>query len=239
MIGYIYCYKNCFNNKVYIGQTTDLVRRKREHLSKANRGYKEKFYNSIRKYGISNFEFSVICSVESDSSSLSKVLDSLEILYISLYDSYNIGYNSTLGGTSKRGYKLSEDFRNKCKLRTYSEDTRKKMSISASNKTVAEDTKLKHRNNAINRNFAKYRELNIDKLNKNRRLAKIKAVLQYSPDNKLMREWESLLDATNYLHSILPELTIPGIKNGIHRHCSGKTKKNLYHGFIWKYKANV
>lgn len=113
------------------------------------------------------------------------------------------------------------------------------MSKSASNKIVSEDTRLKHKENALRRNFAKYRELNIDKLNLNRRLSKVKPVLQYSAEGILIKEWESLIDATIYLYSILPNLTISGIKNGIHRHCSGKTKKNLYYGFIWKYKTNV
>lgn len=43
MIGYIYCYKNVLNGKIYIGQTYDINRRITEHKSKSSRGYKEKF----------------------------------------------------------------------------------------------------------------------------------------------------------------------------------------------------
>lgn len=40
MIGYIYCYKNVLNGKIYIGQTYDINRRITEHKSKSSRGYK-------------------------------------------------------------------------------------------------------------------------------------------------------------------------------------------------------
>lgn len=41
MIGYIYCYKNVLNGKIYIGQTYDINRRITEHKSKSSRGYED------------------------------------------------------------------------------------------------------------------------------------------------------------------------------------------------------
>lgn len=238
MIGYIYCYRNTINNKVYIGQTDNINRRKKEHISKANRGYKEKFYNAIRKYGIDNFEFSILYSFNSSSSSrLSILLDAMEVFLIKKYNSFYEGYNSTLGGHSKRGYTFSEEFKAKCRNKVFSNKTREKMSSSAKNKIVSKETRDKHRDNALKRNFSKYRELNIDKLNINRRLSRIKTVLQLSPEGTIINEWESLVDAVNYLHSLYPNVTLYGLQNGISRHCKGVTKKNLYYGFIWKYKT--
>jgi hypothetical protein len=40
---------------------------------------------------------------------LTKLLNELEIKYIKQYDSFNNGYNLTLGGDSISGYKFSEE----------------------------------------------------------------------------------------------------------------------------------
>lgn len=65
-VGYIYCYKNVLSNKVYTGQTYDINRRITEHKSKALRGYKEKFYNSVKEAAlynnISTSQMSRLCS---------------------------------------------------------------------------------------------------------------------------------------------------------------------------------
>lgn len=54
------------------------------------------------------------------------------------------------------------------------------------------------------------------------------------------KEWDSLDSAVKYLITyIKPNLTYTGAQNGISRHCKGKIKKNVYYGFIWKYKADV
>lgn len=90
----IYKITNLINNRIYIGQSTNIQSRWEEH----------KFYSSnehtalqaaFKKYGVSNFSFEVIeeCSKEQ--------LDEREIYWIKFYDSYNNGYNLTKGGMSK------------------------------------------------------------------------------------------------------------------------------------------
>lgn len=54
----IYKITNKINGKVYIGQTTDsLSRRKSGHIQAATSGSKSKLYSAMRKYGVENFEF--------------------------------------------------------------------------------------------------------------------------------------------------------------------------------------
>lgn len=101
MIGFIYKVTNLINNKVYIGQTIqDVKYRWYRHCGKSGISQAElntHFKRAILKYGKENFKVEVI--EECDSSQLNE----REKYYISYFDSYNNGYNSTLGGTD--GYK--------------------------------------------------------------------------------------------------------------------------------------
>ena len=236
MTGYIYKFTNRINDKVYIGQTYNLQTRLNSHKSKAL-NTKNKFYNAVRKYGWENFELSILSTIIANTKEeLSSLLDKLEIEYIRQYNSYKSGYNSTLGGHSKRGYKLSEEFSEKCKSRTYSDDTRKKMSISAKNRIISEETRLKLRNSAIKRNFSKYRELTTSSRNKAIKRALGVPVLQLDINFNIINRFDSISDAIKYIkNSISPNLTLVGIRKGLSRHCTDETKKLLYKGFVWKY----
>lgn len=239
MFGYIYKYENIINGKVYIGQTVDLTSRMSSHKNKSTY-VRNKFYNAVRKYGWANFNYSVIAKVESDSlESVTDLLDKLEIEYISQYDSYYHGYNSTLGGHSKRGYKLSDEFSKMCKRRTYSNETRRKMSIAAHNRKVSDSTREKCRQNALKRNFAQFRELTTDKRNAAIRKSKAKPVNQLDTNGNLINTFETVRDAAHFVWSNLAkDLKYDSIENAIINHCKGKSKNIIYYGFIWQYKTS-
>lgn len=91
----IYKITNLINNKVYIGQTVrPLQRRWNQHIIDAQNHKNEKnhFHSAIRKYGKQNFKAEVI------ETCLEEQLNEKEKYWINFYDSYNNGYNSTLGG---------------------------------------------------------------------------------------------------------------------------------------------
>lgn len=89
----IYMAKNKVNNKIYIGQTIKtLEQRKAQHIATALSGNGFRFHNAIRRYGIDNFVWSIVEEVN-DINKLSE----REIYWIRFYDSYNTGYNSTIG----------------------------------------------------------------------------------------------------------------------------------------------
>ena len=237
MTGYIYKFTNIINGKIYIGQTCNLQSRISSHKNKALK-IKTKFYNAIRKYGWENFEFSILSVVNANSKKeLTILLDKLEVEYINQYNSYKLGYNSTLGGHSKRGYKLSKEYSEKCKNRIYSADTRKKMSISARNRVVSKETREKMRDSAIRRNFSKYRELTAESRNASIKKSLGKPILQLDSNFNIISRFESITDAVIYIkNNIAPNLALTGIWKGLSRHCKGITKKPLYKGFIWKYE---
>ena len=62
MKGIIYKATNKKNGKVYVGQTTNtLERRKRGHKDRAkNTNYNSHFHNAIRKYGFDVFKWEII-----------------------------------------------------------------------------------------------------------------------------------------------------------------------------------
>lgn len=108
----IYMFKNKINDKCYIGQSINLYKRLREHISWFN---KEKgdtvIHRAFIKYGISNFEIQILEKLEYYEG-IKVELDELEKKYIQEYDSYNNGYNSTLGGDAGvLGLKMTEEQR--------------------------------------------------------------------------------------------------------------------------------
>lgn len=152
---------------------------------------------TYRKYGFDNFSFSILYTFHSKSlDRLTILLDAMETFLIRKFDSYN---NSTLGGHSKRGYTFSEEFKEKCRNRRHSLETRRKMSISVHNRVVSETTKEKLRSIAVSNNSYKYIEPFKDKATSNRRKAITKPVIQLDKNGVLIKEWESLTDASKSL----------------------------------------
>lgn len=92
MIG-IYKITNKINNKIYIGQSSNIARRWSYYRNPPkNIPYNSAILKAIDKYGIDNFQFEIIeqCSTE--------LLNEKEIYWIAYFNSYKDGYNLTPGG---------------------------------------------------------------------------------------------------------------------------------------------
>lgn len=106
-MGYIYKISNSVNDKVYIGQTIQLIsERWKTHLFRAKNNYKTHLYSAMRKYGIENFTIEELEQIDN------KELDSREKYWIKYYDSYYNGYNSTLGGQDNKSCYPVEEIKN-------------------------------------------------------------------------------------------------------------------------------
>lgn len=91
----IYKITNKINGKVYIGQSVNVFKRWSVHGNVNKVTNKPQVISkAIQKYGIESFTFEVLetCTKE--------LLNSREIYWISKYNSYKEGYNSTSGGDS-------------------------------------------------------------------------------------------------------------------------------------------
>lgn len=102
-MNYIYCYTNKTNGHKYVGQTNNIERRKREHLSNAtnvdSKEYNYLFHKKLREYGEENFIFSILQELDTDDKNL---VDEAERFWIKEMKSFVRsgcgGYNLTEGG---------------------------------------------------------------------------------------------------------------------------------------------
>lgn len=99
-MGFIYKITNTVNGKIYIGQThRTIAERWQEHCTTT---HDTAINRAFKKYGLSKFSISEVeeCSNE--------ILDEREIYWINYYNSYNNGYNSTIGGGGAYKYSYLE-----------------------------------------------------------------------------------------------------------------------------------
>jgi group I intron endonuclease len=106
----IYKVTNKTNGKMYIGQTIfDLDKRKDQHINTAlSNKYKSHFHSALKKHGVNNFDWDIIAECDNTDE-----LNRLEAYYIGYYDTYNNGYNLTIGGGGMSGWKPTEKTRQK------------------------------------------------------------------------------------------------------------------------------
>lgn len=142
----IYKATNTVNGKSYIGIAADFENRKAVHLHNARKENGEKFYfhRAIRKYGETSFEWSILLE--------NATLDD-EIRLIAEHETYQNGYNLTIGGDGNNGWVMSEETKRKigkkalgnkkCLGRVVSEETKRKISNSLVGKPLDEETKKK------------------------------------------------------------------------------------------------
>lgn len=91
----IYKITNEINGKAYIGQSICIEERFKQHKREAfykNKRSNKILYQAFRKYGLENFSFEILeeCTKEE--------LDNREIYWIKYYNTFNDGYNLTMGG---------------------------------------------------------------------------------------------------------------------------------------------
>ena len=95
-MGFVYKITNQVNGKEYIGKTNfSLEKRWSEHQNDAwkERNNHRALYRAIRKHGITNFTIQPLFESESP-----QELEEMEVKFIKEYNTFNDGYNMTIGG---------------------------------------------------------------------------------------------------------------------------------------------
>lgn len=104
----IYKITNKQSGKSYIGQSTNIEKRWKNHKIAAfdlnHAGYNYPLYRAFRKYGIASFDFEILECCDPDNQ------NEAEIKWIAYYKSFEKGYNQDKGGTNSTHYnKLSDE----------------------------------------------------------------------------------------------------------------------------------
>lgn len=201
------------SNKVYIGLSKDIESRwKGYSIEKKTLPQQKKLYYSFKKYGIVNHKFEVIeeCNIQD--------LEEREIFYIKLYDSFNLGLNSTRGGnyfwennigkihTSVTINKMKEYWEKNSKPR--SKETIEKISLTKRlNPRITTPDMIQNCRNASTTK---------------------KPINQLDLEGNFIKEWESINEASRKLN----------IRNDGISSCLRKKQKTSY-GFKWEYKNNL
>ena len=154
----IYCIKNTINNKEYIGLTTRTLEHSwKQHIYESNKQdsweWNTPLGNAIKKYGKDSFQVFVVevCSSEAELK-----LKEIQLIKERKSLASETGYNLTLGGDGRLGYKLSEETKRKIgegnKGKTYTAESLEKMSVAAKKRSVGKLSPMdgkKHTDDAL------------------------------------------------------------------------------------------
>jgi group I intron endonuclease len=127
----VYRIRNKVNNHIYIGSSTDVYHRKRNHKAKLRLGTSDHtlLQEAVNEFGLNNFKFKVLLICDPDM-----------LLYYeqACIDKFKPEYNMCPNAESSRGIKRSEEFRRKTSEskmgnknwegRKHTEETKKKLS---------------------------------------------------------------------------------------------------------------
>lgn len=139
----MYCYliTNKVNGKQYVGITSKTVsQRFYEHIYDAKKGGGKHLCCAIRKYGEESFIVETLSRHRKW-----ECLCRQEVKMIRKYDTYNKGYNHTFGGDGSKGFKHTEEFKNKVSMRhtgkKVSKETRDRLSKALKGKKISNPRK--------------------------------------------------------------------------------------------------
>jgi group I intron endonuclease len=237
MISGIYMIQNTINNKIYIGQSKNILNRWASEKSKRNNIY---LNNAIKKYGIDKFNFKILkeCNI--------KKLNFYERYYILKYKSNNnkYGYNMQDGGKQFRFSKdyLTPVFRfnmNGKLLNKYISisDASEKNKISHGNISRA----IKNKSNAGGFYWSKQNKIELKNMKCNNNIYSLNnynkptpKILQLDNDNNIIHEFKSIYEINNSFN-----ISIKKINQCLYYKGKYKiTHNNKDYRFIRKYNIN-
>ncbi len=146
----IYKATNRINGKSYIGYASNFKKRQIYHRSVSHRG-KSYFHNAIKKHGWDNFEWSILKENATHED---------EKYFIKEYNTFNDGYNLTLGGEGLLGFSPSSETREKIsqseKGKVVSGETKKRISDAGKGRRHSAEAKRKISETSKGRNTKNY-----------------------------------------------------------------------------------
>lgn len=226
IIGIIYKYTSP-SGKCYIGQTINEPLRRKMWFSSSYHYAGVKIDRARKKYGKDNFVYQILVKNIYSSRELAiQDLNRLEIYYIGLYDSYNNGYNSTIGGDGVVGLKLTEEQIEKVRKanlgKKLSKEHRIKIGRASSKWQNTEEGKIKM--SSIRKGKSNPNAIRVMVS------ARIRPIVQLSIDMEFIREFNNIKEAVTSIGGKTANANIIKV-------CKGE--RATAYGYIWKYKEDL
>lgn len=212
------------SDKIYIGKTKNLRKRKTEHIRQAQKGTDGILYNSIRKYGWHHHKLEIIEEIQDD------LLNEREVFWIAEYNTYwkdnSIGMNLTKGGDGNNGSwmhktELREWFSDKFKGegnpfygKTHTEEFRKEQSQRAKKYSIEKQTRIP--------------KWGVEK----GRLKVMRSVLCYDKYGNFLKKYDSARDAEKELN--INHESIAMVCNGKRTHVNELIFRYFEPGYLLK-----
>lgn len=207
-MAYIYKITNLLNNQIYIGLTTRTVdARWKEHC----RHNSQLIDKAIEELGKENFSIETIEECDEG------ILDEREQYWINYYDSFNSGYNNTLGGRDNN-YVMTNKI--ELVLSLWNEGLTVNRIVEQTKLNV-ETVRSYLNKNGIDHNMIQKRA------NRAIGLSKSKPVLQYDLNGNFIQEWPTAIAAAEALNL-----------NNTYITAACRHEKNTYANMQWIYKGD-
>lgn len=234
-VGYIYKITNKLNGKSYIGKTNNIVRRWKEH--RYGHGGTAILNKAFIKYGLNNFDFSIISTKYYNSvNELNAELSKLEIYYIGAYNTFKNGYNATIGGDGISFYKHTKETIEKISKANKGRKVSAKVAENLRKAMLGKHHSIKTRNKIrqalLNRDPAIYKKVAAKNKGKRRNhdimmkaaAKRKKPILQYDSKGNFVREYDGIIDA--------------GFNTTANIAACCKNRLKSAYGYIWRYKTS-
>jgi group I intron endonuclease len=221
----IYTITCLINNKIYVGQSSNIKQRLTKHKQKllVNKHPNPHLQSSVNKYGINNFSFEELVKCEesqlcSEEHYWTTILNSLNKEF-----GFNIDNTSPISKRSIRSEETKEKLRKANLGKKASEETKRKISIVTKGRIMSEEQKL---------------SMSLQRKGKTTTGDKRIPIIQYDKNMNFIKNWLSASEASKTLGCIASEITrVCRDYSSIQSNTTRKLRKTAG-GFIWKYKQN-
>lgn len=232
MAGIIYCIEQKSTSKIYIGLTTDYIRRKNEHLYelKHNKHCNQHLQNAWSKYGESDFSFSILKEIDGTQEDLKQA----EIALIEELDATNKikGFNISKGGDAAKWRAINQYTKDGIFIQKY--DT---MSIAAAKLGKLSTPIWKALNKKIPsahgyqwRYCDEHQDVRISIADHSCR----GIVQQFDAQGTLIAEYRNAMEAGKAIQHKTKNKSCDSVAINIRKVCYNQMKQ--YQKFIWKFK---
>lgn len=238
----VYIITNMINGKQYVGVTSQTIQARFLEHKKSSRhpNSKRKLLRAIRKYGEENFKVDLL----EDNIPYEQITEK-EQFYIAKYDTYNNGYNMTIGGDGICGYQYGEYWREKMQPvwdSIYTEERSRKISIANKGKKKSEEhkRKLSERKKEYYKThenpFTGKHHTEESKQKQREQMTKHHVLMLDHDTNEVIQEFFNIAQAAQWIKDTQGRSTKIGTIGGlIFRICQGGADCVHAYGYGWKF----